>query len=309
MTRQQVYHFYILCRYVLFFFNFMFEFCHRSIRNIETRGRGEICLSGNELRQPFSDQMRSQELYDCPRDRWELLKHTRQLFFSKENKNPGAECIGTVQMGLQGCSLFTRKRNGALIAEWPLFLGIYFPQLVSNRISLQRPQQQLSVTSAPSKREAGWPLSPCQDVLITWMLRLRAYILERYFYSLSASHTSFSCLLKENNFHLFLYRLLASFLPSCRLSAPMSEICYYFGNWKPTIGRGIWKERSVLLISTLCQVHGHHLQTWLHLIVIISPRKDHCCSCLANKEMKNRGDWHSSLLSSLSPLHLIFYMT
>lgn len=34
--------------------------------------------------------------------------HTRPLFSSKENKNPGAECIGTVQMGLQGCSLFTR---------------------------------------------------------------------------------------------------------------------------------------------------------------------------------------------------------
>ena len=50
----------------------------------------------------------SQELHDSLWDRWEVLMHTRPLFSSKENKNPGAECIGTVQMGLQGCSLFTR---------------------------------------------------------------------------------------------------------------------------------------------------------------------------------------------------------
>lgn len=162
----------------------------------------------------------SWELHDYLRDRWELLMHTRQLFFSKENKNPGAKCIGTVQMGLQGYSLFTRKRNRALIIEWPLFLGIYFPQLVSSRISFQRPKQQLSMTSAPSKGEAGWPLSPCQDVLITWMQRIGASIWEQYFYSLSASHTFFSCLLKETSLHLFLSRLLATFSSSCRLSAP-----------------------------------------------------------------------------------------
>lgn len=164
--------------------------------------------------------MHSQELHDYLWDRWEVLMHTRQLFFGKENKTPGAECIGTVQMGLQGCPLFSRKRNRALIIEWPLFLGIYFPQLVASRISFQRPKQQLSMTSAPSKGEAGWPLSPCQDVLITWMLRIRASIQEQYFYSLSASHTFFSCLLKENNLHLFLSRLLATFSSSCRLSAP-----------------------------------------------------------------------------------------
>lgn len=96
-----------------------------------------------------------------------------------------------------------KKRNRALIIEWPLFLGIYFPQLVSSRISFQRPRQQLSMTSAPSKGEAGWPLSPCQDVLITWMLRIRAYNVEQYFYSLSASHTSFSCRFKENYYICF----------------------------------------------------------------------------------------------------------
>lgn len=144
--------------------------------------------------------------------------HTRPLLFSKENKNPGAECIGTVQMGLPGCSLFTRK-GMELWSEGPLFLEIYFPQLVSSRIPPQRPQQQLSMTSAPSQGEAGWPPSPCQDVLITWRLRITAYTLEQYFYSLSASHISCSCLLKENNFHMFLYRLLASFPSSCRLWA------------------------------------------------------------------------------------------
>lgn len=259
MTRQEVYHFYILCRYIIFKKFYVWILPQKHSQHWDQRP--EWGLFEQEWIEAVILRWNAQSrALHYLRDRWELLMHTRQLFFSKENKNPGAECIGTVQMGLQGCSLFTRKRNGALITEWPLFLGIYFPQLVSNRISLQRPQQQLSMTSAPSKREAGWPLSPCQDVLITWMLRIRAYMLERYFYSLSASHTSFSCLLKENNFHLFLYKLLASFLSSCRLSAPLSEICYYLGNWKTTIGRGIWKERSVPLISTLCQVHGHRFR-------------------------------------------------
>jgi len=69
------------------------------------------CCFGVGMNQVTHSQIKrthSQEFHDSLWDRWEVLMHTRPLFSSKENKNPGAECIGTVQMGLQGCSLFTR---------------------------------------------------------------------------------------------------------------------------------------------------------------------------------------------------------
>ena len=139
----------------------------------------------------------SQELHDSLWDRWEVLMHTRPLFSSKENKKPGAECIGTVQMGLQGCSLFTRTGTGS--HHWVTALpGDLFPPAGLKQHTpptpQQRPRQQLSMTSGPSKGESGWLLSPCQDVLIMWMLRVRDSTLAWFFYSPSASHTSFSCL-------------------------------------------------------------------------------------------------------------------
>lgn len=90
------------------------------------------------------------------------------------------------------CTVYKKKEQSSphRVTTLP---GDLFPPAGPEQNIPQRPKQQLSMTSAPSKGETGWPLSPCQDVLITWMLRPRSCIAQQYFHSLSASRTSFSC--------------------------------------------------------------------------------------------------------------------
>lgn len=195
MTRQEVDHFYIMGRYIIFFkFYITVEFHRWNIHTIAIWGQDETFVwSGNERSHSFSDKMRTVEssMTICETDgnSWCIPGHCSS---AKKTKTQVQNVLEQCRWAFQGVHCLQEKGTELSSLSDHSSRGSISPQLVSSRISPQRPKQQLSLTSAPSKREAGWPLSPCQDVLIAWMLRIRAYILGRCFYSRAASHTSFS---------------------------------------------------------------------------------------------------------------------
>lgn len=153
--------------------------------------------------------------------------HTRPLFSSKENKNPGAECIGTVQMGLQGCSLFTRTGTELSSLSDRSSWGSVSPSW----------SQAAHSPHPPTKAQAAavndlWPFKGRVWVAALTLSRCANYVNAESqtphqqgfsIARLPPTHLSLACsLFKENNLHLFLYRFLASLPSSCMLSAPSS---------------------------------------------------------------------------------------
>lgn len=172
---------------------------HWNIHNAEIWGQDEMLFwSGDESSHSFSDkthpqsrapwlsvrQMGSPDAYQATVLQQRKQKPRCRMYW---NSADGPSRVFAVYKNRNGLSsLSDRSSWGSVSPSWSQ--AAYSPHPPT------KARQQLSMTSGPSKGESGWLLSPCQDVLIMWTLRVRDSTLAWFFYSPSASHTSFSCL-------------------------------------------------------------------------------------------------------------------